>query len=74
MKVCKEYLLENIFKSIEIFLDIDCQSKYMADFHILLGKLDIFWHARNHGKKFRPPSVEWSIIVLPNKLSIDVRK
>ena len=37
MKLCKEDLLVNICKFIESFLDVCCQSKYMADF---LGDLD----------------------------------
>ena len=34
MKYCREDLLVNIFKCIESFFDIYCQSKDMADFRI----------------------------------------
>ena len=37
---CKEYLLLDIFKCIENFFSIYCQSKQMVDFHILQGKLE----------------------------------
>ena len=40
MKLCKEDLLVNNFKSVEEILDMDCQSKDMADFHNLKGKLE----------------------------------
>ena len=40
MKHCKEDLLINIFKSIEGIIDTYCQSKDMADFVNLQGKLE----------------------------------
>ena len=40
MKLYKEYLLVKIFKCIESFFDIYCQSKDMADFDVLQGKLE----------------------------------
>ena len=40
MKLCKYDLLANIFNSIEGILDIHCQSKDMADFLNLQGRLE----------------------------------
>ena len=40
MKLCKECLLVSILKCIKSFFDIYCQSKGMAVFYVLQGKLE----------------------------------
>ena len=40
MKLCKQDLLVNIFKSVEWIVDVYCQRKDKADFLNLQGKLE----------------------------------